>query len=138
MGNTNWLTIAKDVAAALKEWLILVVMLVIVLFPRKTVNYLGELGFSTIKTPIGDIDPKKLQEAGGNVDAARRSVADATAALQAVVPSLPEDARNKVSAVATDLGKTEAQLGVPARVLTSAATRTPAEPAATASRTGWI
>lgn len=127
----------KDVVAIVKESVILLVILVVLCFPRQTITALAKLGFGKIETPIGDIDTAEYLKAAAAVEAARSGVTDAAAAVQAVLGTVEGTARTQLTEVADGLRTTAASLNQPEQVLATAAKKQPlagAEP----TLEGWM
>lgn len=105
---------------------------------RSVENEFYNLGYDTLKTPLGDVDLKRMQEAGAGVKAAQRDVPDAAAALKELAPKLPQSARDEVEKIASSLDSSAAELAVPAKLLDTAAQPQQANQQAQGSREGWI
>jgi hypothetical protein len=92
----------------------------------------------TLKTPFGDVDLATMQAAAGGVEAAQRSVSDASAALKTLSASVPPAARDQINSVASGLDSTAIELQVPDRILSSAVRAQPDAQPPTHAREGWI
>jgi hypothetical protein len=139
------MSLNEDAGSRIRTWLdvtrqvlLIGAVIVAVTRPQATGNYFKKLGFTTLKTPVGDVDLTSVQAAAGGVDSARRAVTDAADALTTLSSGLPAVARDRVTSVASGLNEAATQLQLPNQVLGSALRDQADDPGAAHARVGWI
>jgi hypothetical protein len=136
---------AKTILEVCREFIIIMAVLFVVLFPNLAKAWMRHMGFDTVTTPIGEINLAAKVQAAGQVQSAKREVSDAAAAVDGLIPTASEANRARLQDLSTRLATTAAQLEAPERVLGAAAKAAVAKAAAASdgepvvqSREGWM
>jgi hypothetical protein len=119
-----------------RESLVILVVLIVAIFPKTTAVHLHDLGFTTLRTPVGDVD---LAQVAGGVRDARLNVSDSVAALDEISKNLPPSPiKERVDLVVSDLKSTADHLQGPDQILATAVRRQAEASQNPTAREGWI
>jgi hypothetical protein len=137
LGNTIkvWLEV-------IREALVIAVVVLVIIFRQQVFSFLQANGVTTLKTPIADFALGQVQQAGGSLDSAQRTIGDASAALKTIASTpLPPATRAQLDSVASSLQSSVTQLETPKSVLSQIPLAAPTSSTQTSSASvpaGWI